>query len=54
LSAAMWVIAALTFVSGTVSATRMAETLHASGPYTPPSTRTGRTNGYAQNAGRME
>jgi MFS family permease len=27
LSAAMWVIAALTFVSGTVSATRMAETL---------------------------
>jgi len=72
LSAAMWVIAALTFVSGTVSATRMAETLPprlrstpranresgtplpASEPYTAPSTRTGRSNGYAQNAPRME
>ena len=72
LSAAMWVIAALTFVSGTVSATRMAETLPprlrstpransesgtplpASEPYTAPSTRTGRSNGYAQNARRME
>ena len=29
LDAAMWVIAALTFVSGTVSATRMTETLQA-------------------------
>jgi MFS family permease len=72
LSAAMWVIATLTFVSGTVSATRMAETLPprlrstsransdsgtplpASEPYIARRTPTGRSNGYAQNARRME
>ncbi len=35
LTAAMWVIAALTFVSGVVSATRMAETLPARSRTTP-------------------
>jgi MFS family permease len=42
LSVAMWVIAALTFVSGTVSATRMAETLK---PGLRPTSRTDRESG---------
>ena len=60
LNVAMWVIAALTFVSGVVSATRMAETLPAERDgdrrptvtdgspdrnHTSPSTRTGRSDG---------
>jgi hypothetical protein len=35
LSAAMWLVAALTFASGVVVATRMRETLHARAPSAP-------------------
>ena len=70
LAAAMWVIAALTFVSGVVSATRMAETLPPTLHTAPRSTgspgrrslardhtrhqRTGRSSEYAHNARRRE